>query len=111
MHYNAPRRGYGRASSKGIWPQSSFFKEHLPINNPQLKFWGVQLIQRAREKEIKMIVGKTMILLTETGNRRDKFAMEDYFILNIMRFISCLVEMNSIYESQAQERGQVIDYY
>ena len=51
------------------------------------------------------------MLLIAIGNRRDEFAMEDYFILNIMRFLSCLVEMSSIYETQAQERGQVIDYY
>lgn len=63
------------------------------------------------EKEIKMTIGKIVMLLIAIGNRRDKFAMEDYFILNIMRFLSCLVEMSSIYETQAQERGQVIDYY
>lgn len=62
------------------------------------------------EREIKMTIGKTVILLIAIGNRRDKFAMEYYFILNIMRFLSCLVEMSSIYETQAQERGQVIDY-
>lgn len=38
----------------------------------------------------------------------DKFAMEDYFILNIMRFLSCLVEMSSIYETQAQERVRLL---
>ena len=58
-----------------------------------------------------MTIGKIVILLIAIGNRRDKFAMEDYFILNIMRFLSHLVEMSSIYETQAQERGQVIDYY
>ena len=63
------------------------------------------------EREIKMTIGKIVILLIAIGNRRDKFAMEDYFILNIMRFLSSLVEMSSIYETQAQERGQVIDYY
>lgn len=89
--------------------QNTSFKKHL-LKSPGQIFGSERLIEREMEREIKMTIGKTVILLIAIGNRRDKFAMEYYFILNIMRFLSCLVEMSSIYETQAQERGQVIDY-
>ena len=90
--------------------QNSSFKKHL-LRSPGQIFGSERLTERAMEREIKMTTGKIVIPLIAIGNRRDKFAMEDYFILNIMRFLSRLVEMSSIYETQAQERGQVIDYY
>ena len=46
------------------------------------------------------------MLITAIGNRRDNFAMEDYFLLNVMRFLSHLAEMSNVYETQAQERGR-----
>lgn len=54
-----------------------------------------------------------VMLLTAIGNRIDKFAVEDYFTLHIKMSLSCVVEMSSIYETQAQEWDQagIIDYF
>lgn len=54
-----------------------------------------------------------MVLLIAPGNRRDKCAMEDYFILNRVRFLYCLAEM-TVYRTvklRREVRAGVIDYY
>lgn len=54
---------------------------------------NARLIERAREKEIKMTVRRMVMLVSETGNMKAKFAMEKHFISIIMRFLFCLVVM------------------